>query len=209
MSSQKNFVSLKDETIRIFENPFLDWCSRIHWSFPLIVWVPVVLYCLYTSIFTFHFGLLETLAYLLVGLVIWSLSEYFIHRFVFHYHPTSDFGKRIAFLMHGIHHDYPNDSKRLVMPPIMSILLSIPFIFIFKYAFGGEGASYSAFSGMVIGYLCYDMLHYAVHHARWENSWFVRLKKHHMAHHFVAPEEGFGVSNMFWDKIFRTEIKPK
>jgi sterol desaturase/sphingolipid hydroxylase (fatty acid hydroxylase superfamily) len=151
----------------------------------------------------------ETLAYLFVGLVIWTLSEYFIHRFVFHYHPTSDFGKKIAFLMHGIHHDYPNDSKRLVMPPIMSILLSIPFIFIFKYAFGGEGASYSAFSGMVIGYLCYDMLHYAVHHARWDNPLFVQLKKHHMAHHFVAPEEGFGVSNMFWDKIFKTEIKPK
>lgn len=209
MSNQKNFVSLKDETIRIFENPFLDWCSRIHWSFPLLVWVPVVLYCLYTSLFTFQISVVETIVYLFVGLVIWTLSEYFIHRFVFHYHPTSDFGKRISFLMHGVHHDYPNDSKRLVMPPIMSILLSIPFIFIFKYAFGGEGASYSAFSGMVIGYLCYDMLHYAVHHARWENSWFVRLKKHHMAHHFVAPEEGFGVSNMFWDKIFRTEIKPR
>jgi sterol desaturase/sphingolipid hydroxylase (fatty acid hydroxylase superfamily) len=209
MSNQKNFVSLKDETVRIFENPFLDWCSRIHWSFPLIVWIPVILYCLYSSVFTFQFGVVETLAYLFVGLVIWTLSEYFIHRFVFHYHPTSDFGKKIAFLMHGIHHDYPNDSKRLVMPPIMSILLSIPFIFIFKYAFGGQGASYSAFSGMVIGYLCYDMLHYAVHHARWDNPLFVHLKKHHMAHHFVAPEEGFGVSNIFWDKIFRTEIKPR
>ena len=94
MSNQKNFVSLKDETVRIFENPFLDWCSRIHWSFPLIVWIPVILYCLYSSVFTFQFGVVETLAYLFVGLVIWTLSEYFIHRFVFHYHPTSDFGKK-------------------------------------------------------------------------------------------------------------------
>lgn len=207
MSSNKNFVSLKDETIRIFDNPILDFFSRIHWSAPLIVWVPVIFYCFYKSLFDFSLPVIQWALYFIIGLGIWTVSEYFIHRFVFHYHPTSDFGKRIAFLMHGVHHDYPNDSKRLVMPPVMSILISIPFIFLFKYAFDGAGHSYSAFAGMVFGYLCYDMLHYAVHHAKIDNSYFVSLKKHHMAHHFVHPDEGFGVSSMLWDKVFGTMIK--
>lgn len=207
MSQQKNYVSLKDETIRMFENPILDWMSRIHWVTPLIVWVPVVIYCLYRSIFEFQFGSMKILVLFLIGLFIWTISEYFVHRFIFHYHPSSNFGKKISFLMHGVHHDYPNDSKRLVMPPIMSIILAIPFFAFFYYAFGGGGATYASFAGMVCGYLSYDMLHYAVHHAKWKNSYFERLKKHHMAHHYVHPEAGFGVSNMFWDKVFHTELE--
>lgn len=207
MSQQKNFVSLKDETIKIFENPFLDWCSKIHWTYPLIVWIPVLLFCFYKAYFSFQFDVAHVVMYFLVGLVLWTISEYLLHRFVFHYHPTSAFGQRIHFLMHGVHHDYPNDSKRLVMPPIMSILISIPFFAAFYYGFDKGGASFAAFAGMVFGYLCYDMLHYAVHHAKWQNAYFEKLKKHHMAHHFVHPEAGFGVSNMFWDVIFRTELE--
>ena len=132
MSQQKNFTSLKDETIRMFDNPILDWMSRIHWVTPLVVWVPVVVYCLYKAIFELQFGVIKVPVLFLIGLFIWTLSEYFVHRFVFHYHPTTDFGKRISFLMHGVHHDYPNDSKRLVMPPIMSIILAIPFFVFFN-----------------------------------------------------------------------------
>lgn len=207
MSQHKNFVSLKDETIRMFENPILDWMSRIHWVTPLIVWVPVVLYCFYQASIVYQFGWIKIPVLFLIGLFIWTLSEYFVHRFVFHYHPSTDFGKRISFLMHGVHHDYPNDSKRLVMPPIMSIVLAIPFFVFFNMAFGGGGATYSAFAGMVCGYLVYDMMHYALHHAKWQNPYFEKLKKHHMAHHYVHPEAGFGVSNMFWDMVFGTELE--
>lgn len=207
MSQQKNFVSLKDETIRMFDNPFLDWCSKIHWIAPLVVWVPVVFYCLYRAIFEFELGIIKVPVLFLLGLFIWSFSEYMLHRFIFHYHPTSELGKKLHFIMHGVHHDYPNDSKRLVMPPILSIIIAIPFFAIFYYAFGGGGATYAAFAGMVCGYLSYDMLHYAVHHAKWKNSYFEQLKKHHMAHHYVHPDAAFGVSNMFWDKVFHTELE--
>jgi hypothetical protein len=98
MSQQKNFVSLKDETIRMFDNPILDRMSRIHWATPLIVWVPVVIYCLYQALFVQQIGWIKVPVLFLIGLFIWTLSEYFVHRFVFHYHPTTDFGKRISFL---------------------------------------------------------------------------------------------------------------
>ncbi len=205
--SEKNFVSLKDETIRMFDNPFLDWCSKIHWVAPLVVWVPVVLFCLWKAIYGYHFPVLSLFVYFVIGIMLWTLTEYLMHRFVFHYHPTSNFGKKLHFLMHGVHHDYPNDSKRLVMPPLMSIILAIPFFFLFYYGFGGEGATYAAFSGLVTGYLAYDMLHYAVHHAKWKNSYFENLKKQHMAHHYVHPDSVFGVSSAFWDHVFGTTLE--
>jgi sterol desaturase/sphingolipid hydroxylase (fatty acid hydroxylase superfamily) len=189
----------------MFDNPILDWFSKIHWSAPLIVWVPVFLFCLYSAI-RHDLGLM-IIPFFFAGLIIWTLSEYVLHRFIFHYHPTSSFGQKIHFVMHGVHHDYPNDSKRLVMPPVLSILISIPFALGFWFGFGQNGSSFAAFAGMIFGYLSYDMLHYAVHHAKWTNSYFVKLKKHHMAHHFVHPDEGFGVSSTIWDHIFGTTIK--
>jgi sterol desaturase/sphingolipid hydroxylase (fatty acid hydroxylase superfamily) len=206
VDNKKNFVSLKDESIRMFDNPILDWFSYIHWTYPLIIWLPVVVFCLYMSIFAYNIGI-QTILYGIIGFMFWTLLEYLMHRFVFHYHPSSEFGKQIHFVMHGVHHDYPNDSKRLVMPPIMSLLISIPFAFLFWYGFGQGGKSFAAFAGLVLGYLSYDMLHYAVHYAKWNWAWFERLKKHHMAHHYQHPESGFGVSNMFWDVIFGTTIE--
>ena len=132
------------------------------------------------AIFKYSFGGVKVLVLFSIGLLIWTLSEYVMHRFVFHYHPTSTLGKKIHFIVHGVHHDYPNDSKRLVMPPVMSILISVPFFLFFYYAFGGGGATFAAFSGMIVGYLSYDMLHYAVHHSKWKNSYFEKLKKHHI-----------------------------
>lgn len=207
MSANKNFVSLKDETIQMFENPFLDWCSRIHWTYPLIIWLPIMFFSLYHAIVGFDVKLSSVCLFFFIGILIWTLTEYLMHRFVFHYHPTSEFGQKLHFLMHGVHHDYPNDSKRLVMPPVMSVLLSIPFFIGFYLIFNGQSAAFAAFAGIVFGYLVYDMLHYALHHVKWKNTYFEALKKHHMAHHFVHPDAGFGVSSLFWDVIFRTELK--
>jgi sterol desaturase/sphingolipid hydroxylase (fatty acid hydroxylase superfamily) len=208
MEQKKLFVSIKDESVQMFESPILNKLSRVHWTMPLFVWVPVVFFCFYQSLFVFETSLLDFLMYLVLGFGIWTISEYILHRFVFHYHPTSELGKKIHFITHGVHHDYPNDSMRLVMPPALSIILSIPFLVIFNYIFGGfNGASCAAFSGLVIGYLSYDMLHYAVHHAKWNNSYFVKLKHHHMFHHFQDPDNGFGVSSTVWDIVFGTLFK--
>lgn len=208
MEQKKLFVSIKDESVQMFESPILNKLSRVHWTMPLFVWVPVVFFCFYQSLFVFETSLLDFLMYLVLGFGIWTISEYILHRFVFHYHPTSELGKKIHFITHGVHHDYPNDSMRLVMPPALSIILSIPFLVIFNYIFEGfNGASCAAFSGLVIGYLSYDMLHYAVHHAKWNNSYFVKLKHHHMFHHFQDPDNGFGVSSTVWDIVFGTLFK--
>jgi 4-hydroxysphinganine ceramide fatty acyl 2-hydroxylase len=64
-----------------------------------------------------------------LGLGIWTITEYILHRYVFHFEPNVEWGKKIHFIFHGVHHDYPNDAKRLVMPPSASIPMALGFTF--------------------------------------------------------------------------------
>jgi sterol desaturase/sphingolipid hydroxylase (fatty acid hydroxylase superfamily) len=135
----------------------------------------------------------------------WTLTEYVLHRFVFHFHPTSEFGKKIHFIFHGIHHDYPCDRLRLVMPPSVSIPLATVFFFFFKLFFTGPSL-FPFFAGFLAGYLVYDMFHYMIHHVQVKGKLWNALKTHHLKHHYVNDEKGFGVSSKLWDLIVRTDF---
>lgn len=201
------FVSAKDESVRMFNNPILHLLSFVHWSTPIFLYIPLVVYLMVVSILENTAAFYTDLGLFLAGILSWTLFEYLAHRFVFHYHPTSKIGKRVHFLIHGVHHDYPNDSWRLVMPPLISVPLAILFYFIFILPLGSV-YGLPVYSGFVFGYVCYDTIHYATHHAKFiKAKWFVKLRKHHMDHHFASPDEGFGVSSFLWDFIFNTNFK--
>ncbi len=72
-------------------------------------------------------GAVEIPLLALAGLAIWTLSEYWLHRKVFHWEPDHPIGSRMHFIIHGVHHDHPNDKMRLVMPPGASIPLALLF----------------------------------------------------------------------------------
>ncbi len=206
MPEGHEIISTKDESVPLFKSKLLDIFSRVYWFVPLIFFVPVVAYFTYSSIVNFGFSISSTIGYFIGGLAIWTVVEYLFHRFIFHYEPSSKLGKKLHFMMHGVHHAYPNDSLRLVMPPALSFPLSTGFFIFFYFAFGQYHAP--LFAGFIFGYLCYDMLHYATHHAHFiKTEWFTKLKQHHMRHHFQDPDNGYGVSSAIWDKIFRTEFK--
>ncbi|MBL0310857.1 MAG: sterol desaturase family protein [Bacteroidetes bacterium] len=204
----KHFVSNKDESVSIFENKFLDFFTRVHFIVPLIIYVPVLLYFLYQSVFVFHLSVWTIVGFIVTGLVVWTLTEYNFHRFIFHWDIPGEIGKRISFMFHGVHHDYPRDSMRLVMVPAISIPLALLFYFVFQYFFGNELVA-PFFSGLVSGYLFYDMTHYALHHANLRGNFWLGLRQHHMLHHYSDPHNGFGVSTKFWDLIYRTTFRRK
>jgi len=203
--AKKLFVSNKDETVRMFNKDWMEVFSRVHFSVPLILYVPTTLYFLYRGVAVFNLGVWAMIGFFVFGVVIWSFTEYILHRFIFHYQPKSEWGQRLHFIAHGVHHDYPNDSKRLVMPPSVSIPLAVLFFTIFFYILGSAWVN-PFFSGFIVGYLTYDMTHYAIHHLNWSNRWFLKVKKHHMIHHYKDPDRGYGVSSELWDKIFGTEF---
>jgi sterol desaturase/sphingolipid hydroxylase (fatty acid hydroxylase superfamily) len=204
----KQFVSDKDESVRMFKNDFLESFTKVHYLTPMVIFVPVVLYFLYKSIFVFSLNPLIILGLLALGILAWTFTEYILHRFVFHFTPSSEFGKRLHFIFHGVHHDYPNDSRRLVMAPSISITLAVIFYSTYYYLFG---ESYVApfFTGYVAGYIFYDMTHYAIHHFNFKSKFWLNLKKHHMIHHYMDGDNGYGVSSKLWDHVFGTMFKKK
>jgi len=205
---EKNFVSNKDESVVMFKNPLLDKLSRIHWTVPLILFLPVVLFFLGFSIFGLRLNLLWVLGLFIAGIFAWSFAEYILHRYAFHTELPGKLGKRIHFVIHGVHHDYPNDSHRLVMVPSLSIPLAFFFYFLFRILLGPIWVS-PFFGGFVAGYLIYDMTHYAIHHYGFKSKYWLKLKVYHMKHHYQQPHRGYGVSSALWDAIFRSEFKEK
>jgi sterol desaturase/sphingolipid hydroxylase (fatty acid hydroxylase superfamily) len=183
---------------RLFKNEFLESLTHVHPSVPFILWIPVVIYCL-----SHASGWVSSLALFFVGACFWTLTEYAMHRYVFHFHATSQAGKYLVFLFHGIHHDEPQDATRLVMPPVVSITLATAFFFIFRAVLGVE-ATWPFFSGFMVGYLVYDFIHFSTHHFKPRTRFGVTLKENHMRHHFVEHDAKWGVSSPFWDYIFGT-----
>jgi len=202
----KNFVSNSRESSRMFKSNFLESLSKVHFSIPLFIFVPVIGYFAWKAIFPGEMSLILFGAYFLSGIFIWTFTEYVMHRFVFHFTPKGKWMERIHFIFHGVHHDYPNDANRLVMPPSASIPLAAGFYFLFTL-FLQEFAVAAFFSGFMSGYLFYDMTHYALHHTNFKSNFWKKLKKHHMLHHYSDSENGYGVSSDFWDKIFGSNIK--
>jgi sterol desaturase/sphingolipid hydroxylase (fatty acid hydroxylase superfamily) len=192
----------------MFKSDFMEAFSRVHYTVPLIIYIPVILVMLYLSIVVHKISYLNIAVLFIGGIAAWTLAEYLLHRFVFHFKAKSEFGKKIHFIFHGVHHDYPSDSKRLVMPPSVSIPLAVIFYFIFRLIFG-EALMLPFFAGFIAGYLFYDISHYAIHHFNMHSKFWLAIKNHHMLHHYQDEYKGYGVSSPFWDYIFRTNFLKK
>ncbi len=205
----KKFVSAKDESPDMFSNSVLNYLTRVHWSVPLFIFLPVVFYFLYQSFFVLNLSFFKISLGIIGGFIIWTITEYLLHRFIFHSKLPGKLGQRIHFIFHGVHHDYPNDSLRLVMVPTVSVPLAFLFYYIFKIIFGVVLAA-PFFAGFVIGYLIYDMMHYAIHHIHSiKHPLWKAIKEHHMVHHFQDDKNGFGVSSVFWDYVFGTQFSKR
>ena len=171
---------------------------------PLILFIPAIAV-------TFALGQegtppAEVSAWIFGGYIFWTLTEYWMHRLVFHFEPEKGIGARLHWIIHGVHHDHPNDPMRLVMPPSVSIPLALAFYVLFQVAIGGQSADLFA-CGFLAGYLAYDMTHYHVHHHTPRTRLGKVIRELHMRHHFQDDTRGFGVSAPFWDYVFRTPQK--
>jgi 4-hydroxysphinganine ceramide fatty acyl 2-hydroxylase len=199
---ERHYISNKNESVRMFESDFLEFFSHVHPVTPLVIYVPVIGYMFYLAFWERRLAPLVVAGLFLFGFLFWTLLEYLIHRYAFHYEPKSGLGKRFHFMLHGVHHDYPNDASRLVMPPSVSIPLALVFYGIFLVLFGRYAPA--PFAGLVFGYLCYDMIHYAIHHFPMNRGVWLWLKQYHLRHHYQDDHHGYGVSSPLWDFVFRT-----
>ena len=116
--------------------------------------------------------------------------------------PTSEAQVAYGYLVHGVHHAYPDDSRRWVMPLAVTLPISLLLFMAFRLALGRF--SDPAFGGFLHGYLTYDLLHYFIHRGRMPTRLGRYLRQCHLTHHYAAPDRHFGVSSPLWDLVFRT-----
>lgn len=186
---------------RLFRNPLLDRFSRVHPALPFLIYGPATAVLLWMA--ERDLAVRYVVVIFAFGYLLWTLLEYFGHRFIFHFRPKSPTGQWFQFLIHGVHHEHPNDALRLVMPPLMSLPIMIAAFGIIRLATGPQVAL-PAMAGFIGGYLLYDGVHFYVHHRQPENFIGRYLRRRHMHHHFRDDRSWFGVSAPWWDAVFAT-----
>jgi sterol desaturase/sphingolipid hydroxylase (fatty acid hydroxylase superfamily) len=187
---------------RMFRNQLLEKLSHVHPATPAILYLPIVAASLALAARHGEAGPLGLAARFGLGYLFWTLLEYWLHRLVFHLPVRGPVTERIYFFIHGVHHDWPWDTSRLVLPPSASLLLAALFYGLFRLLFGP--AMHALFAGLIFGYVIYDTVHWYTHVGAPKSRAFKFLRKQHLVHHFKEPGTRFGVSCPWWDVVFRT-----
>jgi dihydroceramide fatty acyl 2-hydroxylase len=192
----------------MFDSWFLETFSKTPWWTVPLLWLPVVARSFAVALGRHAVPRLACAAYLLLGLLAWSVVEYALHRFVFHSQPSQPWAITLHFSLHGCHHKRPMDRLRLVFPPLFAAPV-VAFFWAVWTASAGEGPGVALFGGMLLGYVTYDVTHYMTHYAKETNGWLAYIRRVHLAHHFVDPGTSFGVSSDVIDRICGTRPSNK
>src|SRR6201999_3225024 len=148
-------------------------------------------------------------ALILLGALLFYLSEYGMHRFAFHAPPLSC--PRARKLQHRLHYDHHVEPARLdlLFLPIWFLVPNLAVATgVLALIFGAE-ASLSALFGIMLAILHYEWVHYVAHISYQPRTRLGRwIKQYHLRHHFISEKHWFGVSNPTLDRVFGTFSDP-
>ena len=187
---------------QLFKNQYLEMLTKTH---PLVIWgiyLPVVIGFPLYAVNRFGFDGIRITLIFITGILFWTLFEYVMHRYIFHWVAESERAKKIVYVMHGNHHHFPRDRERLFMPPVPSLILA-SIIFLSLYFIIGQNV-FVFFPGFIFGYLMYGSMHFAIHAWNPPFKWMKPLWRNHHLHHYKNENKGFGVSTTIWDRVFGT-----
>lgn len=208
MNKNQHFISNSTESPRIFKNDIMETFSKNPWYIPIFFWFPIIGILCYTAFQKGEMSAVLIVNLFLVGCFLWSLFEYALHRFIFHLEPKEKMGikYRIHFLLHGFHHDYPNDKFRLVAPIPLALIIAVPIFGLLYLLSPTIWIAVVLFCGVIFGYVLYDCTHFFVHHTKLNWVFVKKMQKHHFFHHYTDKNKRYGVSllGMMWDYVFGT-----
>jgi sterol desaturase/sphingolipid hydroxylase (fatty acid hydroxylase superfamily) len=167
-----------------------------YWS-DFYVYPVVVIALLSVAIFKLHFSWWAASLLLIAGYLLWGITEYFTHRFLFHHTPIFKEG-------HGEHHSRPK--AHIGTPTLFTLgaylLLTWPIALLTSYAVAS-----CLLAGFITGYYGYVIFHHILHNWKIKpGTFFFQYKKFHDIHHYHQVVN-FGVSWRIWDKVFGTYQK--
>jgi sterol desaturase/sphingolipid hydroxylase (fatty acid hydroxylase superfamily) len=186
---------------RMFEQDTLERLACGHPRVPLLLYTPFGLALVALALARGMSWPTAVAAYA-GGVLAWSAFEYAMHRFSFHHTPKTPGQVAFVYLTHGVHHAYPDDSRRWVMPMIVTMPVGLALLGVVWLAAGDYALP--GFAGFTHGYLAYDTLHYLIHRGPLPTAVGRFLRRHHLQHHYATPHARFGVSSPVWDVLLRT-----
>ncbi len=155
------------------------------------------MFFLYWEVAIHHGNPLVTVGMFGVGFVLWGLTEYVFHRWVYH-QPKGIFGDG-----HRIHHTQAE--VLIAMPWFMTTLTMFALWQLIGKKLGLPYFS-SVLAGWLVGFVWYSLVHHSHHHWNIRSSWIRRLKAYHRVHHHF-PNHNYGVTMRMWDFVFRTQYQ--
>jgi len=177
-----------------------DRFLQVHPAIPAAFYLPLAMWLLgRASAAAVPAGLL-----FVMGLALWTLLEYVIHRGILHYADLGAWWNLGLAQVHASHHEHPEDVSKVVISPARTAP-GTALIYLLLRTLLPSAEAGGLLSGILVGYLGYETFHYLYHapiSLRW--GWLVELRKYHARHHFETPDRRFGVTAPLWDFVFRT-----
>jgi 4-hydroxysphinganine ceramide fatty acyl 2-hydroxylase len=189
------------------DNPLIEKVTRTNTA------VPITLYYLLGAIFLLigiayaKTGIIQSIALFFGGFLLFTFLEYAMHRWLFHMSTHTPFRKRIQYIMHGVHHEYPKDKDRLSMPIPASLFILFGLFLLFYILL--HTSVFAFLAGVMYGYSTYLLVHYMVHAYAPPKNFMKVLWNNHAIHHYRGSNDSFGVSSPLWDYVFGTMPKKK
>ncbi len=187
---------------RLSNSAIIERLTRTHIAIPITLFSIYSGCLLYWNITNTSLSLVTSVSLFFIGLLAFSLVEYLMHRYLFHMEIYTETRKKMQYIMHGVHHDFPRDKDRLAMPPLASLTIATLLLFLFRLIM--QDYVFAFLPGFLIGYAAYLFVHYIVHAFQPPKNFFKKLWVHHGIHHYKNSNTAFGVSSPLWDYIFRT-----
>jgi len=151
------------------------------------------------------------LSFFVLGAVIWTAFEYWVHRYLLHGRFPDGPGAFQHFLhvrfdpLHWEHHERPWDGEHINGRLKDTLVFSAAFAAI--AAFFPLWSAPVMIAGFLLAYIAEEWVHHSVHFYHFSNPYFRYIKRHHLYHHSPKGEDvGYGLTNGFWDIVFDTRI---
>lgn len=170
----------------------MDWkITRLEYLADLIM-VPIYAAIALALAFAGATPVIEWALYFAAGFMLWTLTEYAMHRWLFH---------GIYKREHAMHHMRPREwigvSAWMMFPIFAAVWLAMVSIG------NGIGCGGVMFAGYATAYYAYVAVHLMIHHTDW--AIVHSLREAHEGHHRGAGGN-YGVSTTLWDRVFFTRI---
>jgi sterol desaturase/sphingolipid hydroxylase (fatty acid hydroxylase superfamily) len=144
------------------------------------------------------------------GLVLWTVTEYAVHRFVLHVAfpaggrwPTRVL-HRLFDASHADHHAQPWDGYHI--NGHLDTLLVAGWLVPLSFLAPAYTASV-AVAALFAGYVAEEWAHHAMHYQNHPWRYFQYVRRRHLYHHSRhGTGTAYGITSDFWDRVFRTRI---